>query len=208
MPVVEPFERFTERYEEWFTKHEKAYISEINAIKKVLPSGKTIEIGTGTGRFSIPFNINYGVEPSLKMAVIAKCRGINVVRGVAEALPLKNNSFDNVLMVTTVCFVDDIEKSFLEVKRILKKNGSFVIGFIDKNSKLGRFYLKHKEENPFYRYAKFYSTEEILFLLRETGFTVKEIYQTVFRLLSEIKQVEPVKEGYGEGAFVVVRGEV
>ena len=30
--------------------------------------------------------------------------------------------------------------------------------------------------------------------------------QTLFPPLNELKHIEPVKEGYGEGSFVVVRG--
>jgi len=38
------------------------------------------------------------------------------------------------------------------------------------------------------------------------GFTVGSNTQTGFHNLDEIIRGEPVKKGYGEGAFVVVRG--
>ena len=207
MPKTEPFEYFYQRYEHWFEKHYSAYLSEIDALKKVIPDGKGIEIGTGTGRFSVPFGIKYGIEPSLKMAQIAKSRGIQIVRGIAEKLPVKNNQFDFVLMVTTICFVDDLKKSFEEAARILKKDGYIVLGYIDKNSPLGQFYLEHKEENPFYKYATFYSTEEVVSLLKETGFGDFVFYQTIFRMLDQIKEPEPVIEGYGKGSFVALRAK-
>ena len=207
MPRIEPFEHFYQRYEQWFEKHYPVYLSEIEALKKVIPEGKGIEIGTGTGRFSIPFGIKYGVEPSLKMAQIAKNRRIKVVRGVAEKLPIKSNQFDFVLMVTTICFVDDLKKSFEEAARILKRNGYIVLGYIDKNSPLGQFYLEYKEKNLFYKYATFYSTEEVVSLLKETGFDDFVFYQTVFNMLDRIKEPEPVIKGYGKGSFVALQAK-
>jgi len=204
---VEPFEEFTERYEEWFEKNRYAYLSELNAVKKLIPEGKGVEIGVGSGRFAVPLNIKYGVEPSLKMAKISKKKGIFVIRAVAEYLPFKNNSFDFCLFVTTICFVDDIDKSIKEAYRILRKEGKIVIGFIDKNSPLGVFYEKIKEKSPFYRYATFYSTEELTQILSQKGFGNFRYLQTVFKKLDDIKSVEPVKEGYGEGSFIVISAE-
>ncbi len=207
MPKIQPFEQFTERYERWFEKHKYTYLSELNAIRKVFPQGKSVEIGAGTGRFSAPLNIKYGIEPSFEMGKIARKRGIYIIRGIAEKLPIKDLSFDISLFVTTICFVDDIRQSFLESYRILRKKGSVIVGFIDKNTELGQFYMKHKEENPFYREATFYSTDEVISYLKMAGFKIEKIYQTIFHLLPDIKSIEPVKEGYGEGSFVVIKGK-
>jgi len=54
----------------------------------------------------------------------AKRKNINVINAVAEKLPYHDESKDFVLMVTTICFVDDIYKSFEEVNRILKNDGN------------------------------------------------------------------------------------
>ncbi|SNZ02202.1 Ubiquinone/menaquinone biosynthesis C-methylase UbiE [Persephonella hydrogeniphila] len=207
MAKTEPFDKFPDRYELWFERYHYTYLSELEAVKKAVPEGKGIEIGVGSGRFAAPLYIRYGVEPSLKMAKIAKEKGIYVVRGVAEYLPIKNFSFDFVLFVTTICFVDDIKKSFEESFRILKPYGKIIIGFIDKNSPLGVFYQKNREKNPFYRYATFFSTEEVLNLLQKTGFGNFKFFQTVFDFPEKISKVQTVKEGYGEGSFVVVTAE-
>ncbi len=206
MAKIQPFEKYTKRYEEWFEKHKYAYLSELNAIKTVLPEfEKGLEVGVGTGRFSAPLGIKYGVEPSEKMAEIARSRGIHVVNGVAEKLPFKDETFDLVLIVTTICFVDDVLKSLKEAYRVLKKGGYVIIGFIDKNSPLGEYYQKIKEKNPFYREAKFISTQELLDYLKKVGFKDFKIVQTIFHKLEDINLIEPVKEGYGEGSFVVIR---
>jgi len=43
-------------------------------------------------------------------------------------------------------------------------------------------------------------------LMRKAGFEEFKVVQTLFKHPSELSEIEPVKEGYGEGAFVVIRG--
>ena len=98
----------------------------------------------------------------------------------------KDGSFDLVLMVTTLCFLDDVKKAFSEVYRILKPGGSFINGFVDKNSKVGRIYQKDKQKSVFYRVAFFFTTEEVIKLLKEAGFRKFEFRQTIFNTLDKI----------------------
>jgi len=171
MPRVEPFEKHASRYEEWFERNRFAYESELQAIRVMLPErGVGAEIGVGTGRFAAPLGIKLGVEPSKAMREIALTRGVEAIDGVAEDLPYKDAQFDFVLMVTTVCFLDDIESAFKEVYRVLRPGGFFVIGFIDRNSPLGMAYQKHKDENVFYREAHFYSVDEVVSYMEKAWF--------------------------------------
>ena len=90
MPKIKPFEEHVDRYEEWFVRNRFAYKSKLQAIRVMLPEGGTgIEIGVGTGRFAAPLGIKLGIEPSKAMRQIAqRKRAIEVICGVAEALPL------------------------------------------------------------------------------------------------------------------------
>ena len=126
---------------------------------------------------------------------------------MAEALPFHDEQFDFALMVTTLCFVDDVERAFQEAYRVIKPGGCFLNGFVDRNSFLGKMYQQHKDENVFYKSAQFYSVDEVIFYLKKAGFHDLMFTQTVFRPLDQITAVEPVKNGYGEGAFVVVSGK-
>lgn len=208
MPKTRPFEKYTDQYENWFEKNRYVYQSEINAIRVILPDFKNgIEIGVGSGRFAKPLGIKFGVEPSYEMRKIAQSRGIEVLDSVAENIPFKDCSFDLALMVTTLCFLDDEKKAFVEIYRILKPGGYFINGFVDKNSKVGRIYQKNKQKSVFYREAIFFTTEEVVKTLKETGFKDFEFRQTVFSTLDKINQVEKIKEGYGEGSFVVIRAQ-
>ncbi len=206
MAKIEPFEQHYRIYEEWFEENELAYKSEILAVKKQLPNtGNGIEIGVGSGQFAMPLNIRLGVDPSINMMNIARKRGIEVICGVAEHLPLNTAQFDFVLMVTTICFLDDVEVAFKEAHRILKSDGALIIGFIDRKSPIGQSYQKFKEESVFYKSATFYSFDEVVFKLKQAGFKKFYFNQTLFTAVESMKQLAAVKNGYGEGSFVVVK---
>ena len=207
MPRISPFEKYAEQYEEWFVENRWVYEAELRAVKAMLPvGGHGVEIGVGSGRFAEPLGIKIGVEPSKRMREIAQKRGIQVLDGVAEELPFDDAGFDFVLMVTTVCFVDNIRKALLEAHRVLSHGGFLIIGFVDRNSMVGQAYLNRKEENVFYKNATFFSVDELVEIMDQAGFTDLTFNQTIFKGLSETTRDEPVKPGHGEGSFVVIRG--
>ncbi len=206
MPKTTAFDQHLDQYEKWFVKNNYVFEAELLAIKKALPiKGEGIEIGVGSGIFALPLDIKKGVEPSEKMRQKAIARGLEVVNATAEALPYDNNSIDYALMVTTICFVDDPVKSLQETARVLKKGGSLVIGFVDKNSPLGKKYQQYKNQSVFYQEACFYSTKEIYCLLWENNFVIDHTYQTVFGEMNTIKETQNPKNGYGKGGFVVIK---
>jgi SAM-dependent methyltransferase len=206
MPGVNAFDKNVDRYEQWFVDNPLAYVSELRAIRALLPTkGHGIEIGVGTGRFAAPLEIKKGIEPSRSMSELARKRGIEVVHGVAEHLPFADGEFDYALMVTTVCFLDDMDMAFQETHRVLKTGGSFVLGFIDSESSLGREYQDRKDKSAFFQDATFYSAGQIAARLQKSGFGGLTFRQTLFRPLAEMEDIEPAKEGHGEGSFVVVR---
>jgi ubiquinone/menaquinone biosynthesis C-methylase UbiE len=139
------------------------------------------------------------------MRKFATRQGLTVHEGVAEKLPLPDQSFDFALMVTTICFVDDILKSFQEAHRILKPGGSLIIGLVDRESPLGKIYEAMKEQNKFYRLATFYSTAEVIRYLQQVQFGNIETVQTVFGDLDSIGEIQPFKAGCGEGGFVAIK---
>jgi SAM-dependent methyltransferase len=205
-PGTEPFVIHHVRYDDWFERHRAAYLSELLAVRVLLPwNGRGLEIGVGTGRFAGPLGVEFGIDPAVEMLGYARARGVRVVRAVAEALPFARAVFDYALIVTTICFVEDAAAMLAEAHRVLKPGGELVIGFIDRTSGLGQHYLDHQAENVFYRGAKFYSAEEVQGLLRETGFVGPVWAQTLFKPLEETREIEHLRAGRGQGAFVVVK---
>ena len=208
MPKVDAYDRHADRYEAWFDGNATAYRSELRAVSLMLPgSGAGIEIGVGTGRFAFPLGIPVGVEPSKSMGKIARAKGVAVVGGVGEALPFGDLLYDFALMVTILCFLDDVEKSFLEAYRILKPGGCLVVGFIDRDSPLGRTYEERKGESLFYGNADFLSAAEVARYLEDTGFRSLAFSQTIFDDPGGMDGLDPVRKGHGEGCFVVVRAD-
>ena len=209
MPRTVPFERHTDRYEAWFEGHEAAYESELAALRQLRPDpGFGLEIGVGTGRFAGPLCYEVGLDPAGAMLYRARERGITAVRGVAEALPFHDDCFDSALMVTTVCFVDDLEVAFSEAYRVLRDGGALVLGYIDRESPVGQRYLDRQDENPFYRDATFVSTAEVEAALDAAGFGDREVVQTVFTWPGEMTGQDPVEPGTGDGSFVGIRASV
>ncbi len=205
MPRIEPFEKFSKEYEAWFEKYSHLYDAELEAVRQLFPPFKNgIEIGVGSGRFAVPLGITTGVEPSAKMAEIARSKGIEVIKGIAEDLPIGNETFDFALMVTTICFVDDPLLSLQNIYRILQAGSYVIIGFVDRNSALGREYEKKRFKSRFYREARFYNTDEVIGLLKKAGFSEIVCAQTLFG--NNLEHMDTtVKKGSGEGAFVALR---
>ena len=202
---VTVFDQFAEEYDRWFDTHLFAFQSEVEAIHRFVPTkGLGVEIGVGTGRFSVPFSITICVEPSPAMAAIAHSRGITVHLARAEQLPFESEHFDFALMVTTLCFVEDPQAALSEACRILKPAGSLILAIIDKDTELGRTYEAMKASNKFYRDATFYTTREVLALLQQVGFTRIVACQTIFSNPETMNAPDNVRDGYGEGAFVVL----
>ena len=203
MPKVDAFEKHSDAYDDWFVKNREAYEVELKAVQQLLPVGDVqgMEIGVGSGKFAVPLGIKIGVEPSGQMAVKAKQLGIEVHSGVAEELPFSADRFDFVLMVTTICFVDDIVQSFREALRVLISGGCILVGFVDMESELGQKYLQNRHKSKFYQQATFFSTREVLDHLETAGFGATEIKQTLIPDDTE----KTVLDGFGEGAFVVIK---
>ena len=202
---MNPFEDYTEKYEKWFDNNRLAYLSELEGIKSLLSTGRGIEIGVGTGRFAAPLTIEFGIDPSLTMLKVAQKRKIKVIRGVGEHLPISDDSFDFALLATTLCFLKDTEQTLKEIKRIIKKDGTIILAFIDRESFLGKLYMKKKEKNPFYKFANFYSVKEVIGKLEKTGFCNPEIKQTLFHFPEELKSMDDTKNGYEKGGFTIIR---
>lgn len=197
------FDRYYKKYDAWYEKNKFAYLSELEALKKVLPKrGRGLEIGVGTGRFAASLGIATGIDPSKNMLRIAEKRGVDTQVGSGEHLPFGNSAFDYAVIIITICFVENPLRVLKETRRVLKKNGKIIIGIIDKDSFLGKFYRKKK--SIFYQEANFFSVKEITDLLKTAKFSRFSYYQVLFELPNEINSIEKSRKGFGKGGFVII----
>lgn len=194
------------KYDRWYDKYKFAFLSELEAIKKVLPKeGKGLEIGVGTGRFASALGIRQGVDPSENMIQMARTRGVRVKVAFGENLPFKKGAFDYAVIITTLCLVRDPKVVLYEAKRVLRKEGIIILGIIDRESFLGKYYQDKK--SVFFKPAEFFSPGEVIHLLKETGYTQLSHYQTLFKLPGEINTIETPQKGFGKGGFCVIAGK-
>ena len=203
-----PFDDHVAEYEAWFERYPFVFETELAAIKKIWPVEKdamTLEVGSGTGRFSKALGIRSGLEPSAGMDAKAEERGIETVRGVAEEMPYQNQQFDVVLMNFCISYFENLQRAFAEAFRVLRSGGVLIVGFIDKNSLLGKYYEGKRNKSTFYKSANYYSVNEVEEKVKAAGFKTPEIFQTLFNDLDNTNDVEPLVTGSGKGSYILIK---
>ncbi|MCX4231856.1 class I SAM-dependent methyltransferase [Streptomyces sp. NPDC020707] len=109
-------------------------------------SGRVIEIGAGNGlNFAhYPSTVSevVAIEPERRLrqlAVTAALRSdvpVDVVPGVAEALPVKSEAFDAAVVSLVLCSVRDLPRALAEIHRVLRPGGE--LRFFEHGSGGGR----------------------------------------------------------------------
>lgn len=162
------FDDIANYYDQWFETPlgKKIFDSERRAIESLIENGENklaLDLGIGTGLFTQilrekGFRV-IGVDISEEMLKIARKRGFEVIKhDLNDPLPFENDSFDLVFSMTSIEFLKDPKPLFNETKRVLKKDGKFLLitlnslsfwafkrrveGFFDKNNLFnkGKFY--------------------------------------------------------------------
>lgn len=171
MPL-DVFEEYAEDYDRWFDEHRDEYLGELARIRTMLPplDVRAIEVGVGSGRFAAPLGITLGVEPSHVLGRMARQRGIEVIRGRAEALPIRDESCSSALLITVICFLNDPVPAFRELHRILIPWGFLIVAFIERGGEVHLKYLREGGKGRFLSRARFYSSDEVQALLEEAGY--------------------------------------
>lgn len=206
---ISPFDLLAVEYDSWFEKEgQLIFATEIEAFSQILHllPKPWLEVGVGSGRFAQALGIDIGIDPSIKLLEIAKRRGIEVYQARGEEQFFKEESFGSVFLIVTLCFVDLPIAVLREANRILKPDGKVVLGLVLRESPWGKFYLsKKKEGHRFYRYATFYSYDEIEKLILESGFNIERIISTLFQGPEDVKEIETPKDGFFRDAgFTVI----
>lgn len=96
-------------------------------------TGRVLEVGAGTGaglpHYPTTVSEVVAIEPERtlrRLAVDAARRAdvpVDVVPGAAEALPVKSEAYDAVVLSTVLCSVRDVDRALAEVHRVLRPGG-------------------------------------------------------------------------------------
>lgn len=209
MPSTDPFERRTDAYDAWYADNEGAYRAELTALERVCPDdvpARSLAVGVGTGRFAGPLGVSAGLDPAQRPLERASDRGVDPIRGVAEAVPVADDALAFVLAVTVFSFLDDRSQALGELRRVMADDGTLVAAVLDRSSPVGRIYEDRQDESPFYADAAFLTAEDAAVALEDAGFRIDRRWQAIFEAPGEIAADDDpdVREGHGDGLFAVI----
>ncbi len=207
-----PFERLAEKYDAWFYSDQgcRIFAVEVFCIQRLLEDmpHPWLEVGVGTGQFAAALGVDDGIDLSPNVLKYAARRGVTVRRSNAEDLPYGDHQFGVVLMVVTICFLDNPARAFKECSRVLRHDGYAIVGFVPKDSKWGEKYAREGAVgHPFYSSARFYTTQSVIDLAKQAGFTLEKASSCLFESPEQqVDQYELPAAGIHEGAgFVALR---
>jgi len=162
----------------------------IYSLLKGLPANTLIlDLGTGTGvllEFLLQKKFEViGIDFSKDMIKRAKekidLKKGTLILGDIENLPFQKETFDIVTAMTTLEFVKNVEKLLQEIRRVLKSRGQFILGVL---TSLSSWSFDRKIRGliskDIFSHAKFYSSFELIKLLRSARFSEIEIKGAVF----------------------------
>ncbi len=161
------FSEKAKTYDAWYEKHRDLYILELELLRSIGCSSRSIDVGAGTGRFTRDLGILFALEPAAGMASLAKERNLDVVVGIGEAMPVRDSSLDCSLIVVTICFVDDARALIAEASRVGER---VVACIVPRDSTLGAKYAElGRMGHPFYSRARFLTVDEVVAIGRSLG---------------------------------------
>ncbi|HLE66342.1 MAG TPA: class I SAM-dependent methyltransferase [Burkholderiales bacterium] len=136
-------------YDAWYETPRGRWIgeTEYRLIRQHLsprPGDSLLDVGCGTGYFTRRFARELpgavaGVDPNAEWLEYARSKTgaiASYVQGAAEALPFADRSFDLVISVTALCFVQDEARSLSEILRVARRR--FALGLLNRRSLLWR----------------------------------------------------------------------
>ena len=136
--------------------------------------GKILNIGSGPGRDGLLLQ-EKGLEvvcldASEEMVKLSQGRGLESVLGDLLKLPFPENSFGGVWAYTSLLHISkkDIDKAFLEIKKVLPVGGILGLGFIEGEGEIYR----ESSGVSMSRLFSFYTKEEIEQLLEKHRFEI------------------------------------
>ncbi len=146
-----------------------------------LPKSHLLELGCGTGHWTqflsdMGFRITAvdNSEAMLKNARKKNIQNVQFLLADATRLPFSEKSFSAIVSVTMLEFIKDIDRVLDEIDRVLKPEGTIVLGCLNALSELGKI----KNSDPVFKHARFFTLEEANEILSRFGnpISMKGVY--------------------------------
>ncbi len=210
--AASPFDRHAAGYDRWYDEKDGKIIfaTEVKALQEVLPGlpKPWLEAGVGSGRFASALGIRTGIDPSARLLQKAKSRGIITIKGRIEDRIIPLESFGTVFLIMTLCFLDNPGLALREIHRILKPQGKLVLGEVPAYSPWGQlFRQKKRDAHPFYKYANFYTFDDLASMLENAGFDICMTVSTLVQKPGKLQAVEiPLNDYCEDAGFLVIVG--
>jgi ubiquinone/menaquinone biosynthesis C-methylase UbiE len=106
---------------------------EVRVVEPYARGGRLLEVGCGTGlileRVARFAHRAVGIDLSAGMLRQAKARGLEVMQGLATALPFADESFDVTCSFKVLAHVPDIELALAEMARVTRRGGVVLAEF-------------------------------------------------------------------------------
>ncbi len=220
MKMTELFDEWPEQYDLWFQtpigRLVKKYETElILDLLKPLTGEKILDAGCGTAIFTRDIlkmgSEAVGLDGSLAMLKRAKSKGnshLEILQGDMLQIPFRDGSFDKVVSITALEFVEDGKRAVRELFRVAKPKGIVVVATLNSLSSWAvRRKAKAKEGHSLFSRAIFRSPEELNSLGPFAGITSTAIHfqkEEEPQMAQEI-EAEGRKKKLETGAFLAAR---
>lgn len=219
------FDAYAGEYDDWYEQKIGKYVDQIqkamiDRLAKPKEGEAALDLGAGTGNYSLwlaqkGLHVT-GLDQSSRMLACArKKRGgekVHWTRGDANALPFETGSFDLVLSVTSLEFMDQPALVLSEAMRVLKPRGRLIAGLIARDGPWGQLYIEMARKNPTHLFASahFFREKEIEELLPGAKIMLlKGLYLPPVEEFDEVlareeeRRLAETKDAPGAGFFAV-----
>jgi len=219
---AELFDEWPEEYDRWFTTPIGSLVRKYEAklLLDLLRPGHgeiILDAGCGTGVFTLDFlslgSRVIGLDISLPMLIKAweKAKGypFQIVLGDMLNLPFQERSFDRVVSVTALEFIEDAKGAIRELFRVTEKSGCIVVATLNSLSPWASRRKSKTKKHTLFDKAIFRSPNELLSLASMNGVVKTAIHfqkEDDPESATEIER-EGREKGLDTGAFVAARWE-
>ena len=155
----------------WFATRTRAILTYLDMfVGNGSPARERLILDVGSGAGNMAHHLQHygryiGVDLNAKPLRVARERGLTVVQGSADILPLPNDTFDLVALLDTVEHVPNEQGVFAECYRVIRPGGKLIVT-------VPAFMFLWSKNDVLNKHQRRYTRPELVEKLRAHGFRV------------------------------------